>query len=135
VRRPSATPDRSPCPYDTAYVVASIGGTRQLDAVGGVPWDQFPNDRFDVDQLLRERFRPEGLDGIKATVFLGVCGDCNRLVAAVRMADHRRLTAEHGPAWTSPWTPLYGEGERRPLPVLAGAGEQAQGDVAGGGEG
>jgi hypothetical protein len=129
-------PDRSPCLHDTAHVVASIGGAGLgLEVVGGVPWDQFSNDRFDSDQLLRERFRPEGLDGIKATVFLGICADCGRLVVAVRMADHQRWTPEHGPAWTSPWTLLHGEGERRFLPVLAGAGEHDQGDVAAGGGG
>lgn len=124
-------PDPTACPHDTAHVVASIGGTRDLEVAGGVPWDQFPSDRFDVDQLLRDHFRPEGLDGITATVYLGICGDCGRLVAAVRMADHQRWTPEHGPAWTSPWTPLYGEGEPQPLPALAGAGEHDQADVAG----
>jgi hypothetical protein len=114
-------PDR-PCPHDSAHVVASIGGAHLgLDVVGGVPWDQFADEY--LDQHLRERFRPEGLDGIQATAYLGTCADCGRLVVAVRMADRKRWTPEHGPAWTSPWTPLERDGEQHRLRAAAGERE------------
>src|SRR6266536_4802593 len=52
---------------------------------------------------------------------------CGRLVVAVRMADRKRWTPEHGPAWTSPWTPLVRDGEPRRLPAAAGEPEEVQG--------
>jgi hypothetical protein len=105
-------------------VVASIGdpGNDDPDA-SGLPWDQLPdhhNDLVgDVSQLLREHFRAEGLDGIKAHVSLGICSGCHRPVATVRMGDHKRWTVEHGPAWSSRWTPLVRDGDPQSLLDLA----------------
>jgi hypothetical protein len=117
-------PDQAPepCQHPTAYVVASIGdpGNDDPDA-RGLPWQQIPDHHMvgdtdlsgDVGELLRHHFRPEGLDGIKAHISLGICSGCYRLVVTVRMGDHKRWTVEHGPAWSSPWTPLVGDGEPR----------------------
>jgi hypothetical protein len=84
----------------------------------------------DVSQLLREHFRPEGLDGIKAHVSLGICSGCHRPVVTVRMGDHKRWTPEHGPAWSSRWTSLVRDGERELLPAPAGAAEQGRVSMA-----
>lgn len=114
------------CPHRTAYVVASIGDPGNDPDASGLPWNQLPGGMLEdavvpqlagwtghnaTDVLVREHLRPEGLDGIKAHVTLGICDGCHRPVVTVRMADHKRWTVQHGPAWSSPWTPLVRDGE------------------------
>ena len=119
-----------PCPHRTASVVASIGdpGIDDDDA-RDLPWDQLPDRHNDlvggVEQLLREYFREEGLDGIRAGVSLGICSGCHRPVVTLRMADDTRWTPEHGPAWSSPWTPLAHDGDDRGARPAGDHAEQA----------
>jgi hypothetical protein len=122
-----------PCPHRTAFVVASIGhpGSDDPDQ-RGLPWEPLPHLGMDepvvpplagwsgataTDALVRERLRPEGLDGIRAYVSLGICDGCWRPVVTLRMADFDRWTVEHGPAWSTRWTPLWRDGEPRHDPA------------------
>ncbi|OZM69889.1 hypothetical protein CFN78_28100 [Amycolatopsis antarctica] len=87
------------CPHAGAYIVATIGdpGNDDPDA-RGIAWDP-------LDEA------PPELDGIRITGSIGVCGDCGAPVVTVRMADYKRWTAEHGPAWSTLWTRPIRDGE------------------------
>jgi hypothetical protein len=87
------------CPHAAARVVAHVGdpGNEDEDA-RGVPW--VPVDRESTE-----------LDGIKITGAIGVCADCGAPVVTIRMADYKRWTLEHGPAWSTPWTRPIRDGE------------------------
>jgi hypothetical protein len=87
------------CPHPVAAVVASIGDPGNEDAdARGISWHEHGS-------------VPAELQGIRATVALGVCGDCGAPVVSLRMADYERWTPEHGPAWTTPWMRLRRDGE------------------------
>ena len=51
--------------------------------------------------------------GVRATAALGVCSDCGAPVVSVSVADYDHWTAEHGPAWSTPWVRLTRHGEPR----------------------
>jgi hypothetical protein len=80
------------CQHAEAYVEARIG------VEAGTPWQVLDPGQRD-------------LDGIHATVALGVCGQCASRVVSVRAFDVENWTPEHGPAWTSRWTRLVRDGE------------------------
>jgi hypothetical protein len=80
------------CQHAEACVEAVIGGE------AGTPWQVLDTEQRD-------------LDGIHATVALGVCVQCASRVVSVRAFDVETWTPEHGPAWTSRWTRLVHDSE------------------------
>lgn len=85
------------CPHEEAVVEAHIGGSAQDPP--GVAWEVLAPEQRD-------------LDGVRATVTLGVCASCSSRVVSVRAWDQDSWTTEHGPAWTSRWTRLVRDGEQ-----------------------
>jgi hypothetical protein len=89
--------DRATCRHVQAYIVAVVGD---------------PDTPLDWAEL--DLARPTELDDLAehhVSVCLGVCAECGATVVGVRTSNHVRWTAEHGPAWSTRWTPLLRNGE------------------------
>jgi hypothetical protein len=92
------------CPHQAVHIVAAL-------TVGGQAPDDDKLGWSPLDDTGPPRLSDLGvLDGHAASVYLEVCAACTATVISVRTWDQAHWTAEHGPAWSTPWTPLARDG-------------------------
>lgn len=90
-----------------AAVLASSEGDELAPQGAGLVWWALDNAGGHSTTLLGN------LDGQRATVYLGVCSDCAATVVTVGTWDPGACGAGNASAWSSPWTPLCGDGRAR----------------------
>jgi hypothetical protein len=100
---PSTT--ASNCRHETANIVALLGEPEQnIDASSGLGWSELDDAGRPIQTGLGD------VADLKASVFLGVCSRCMAPVVTVHTWDALGWTVEHGPAWSTRWTPLVPDG-------------------------
>lgn len=98
----------SGCPHHAARVVAVLGSP-EGDDLGpqgaGLLWWPLDDAEGGNTTVLGD------LDGQRATVYLGTCGECVATIVSVRTWDPDAWRARHGSAWSAAWSPLYRDGQ------------------------